>query len=139
MHGLKEALGSPGVGCNYSHLTVNDTWKAIQNFQGGNAIFTVPNTPIKCLGAPQKIMYLAEDYFRQVYCVACSVLYADMSSIHTLLLNFPVPTNRVLETCDDFEVKIIFHMRTSTFRMLARARFLGSQHFYKYICLSSLI
>ena len=54
------------MGCNYSHLTVNDTWKAIQNFQGGNAIFTVPNTPIKCLGAPQKIMYLAEDYFRQV-------------------------------------------------------------------------
>lgn len=65
VHGLKEALGTPGVGCNYSHLTVNDTWKAIQNFQGGNAIFTVPNTPIKCLGAPQKIMYLAEDYFRQ--------------------------------------------------------------------------
>ena len=71
MHGLKEALGTPGVGCNYSPLTVNDTWKAIQNFQGGNAIFTVPNTPIKCLGAPQKIMYLAEDYFRQVHFTTC--------------------------------------------------------------------
>lgn len=54
------------MGCNYSHMTVNDTWKAIQNFQGGNAIFTLPNTPIKCLGAPQKIMYLAEAYFREV-------------------------------------------------------------------------
>lgn len=63
--GLKEALGTPGVGCNYSPQTVTDTWKAIQNFEGGNAIFTLPNTPIKCLGAPQKIMYLAEDYFRK--------------------------------------------------------------------------
>ena len=25
--------------------------------------FTHPNTPIKCGGAPQKIMYLAEEYF----------------------------------------------------------------------------
>ena len=64
--GLPQALGTPGVGSNYSHLTVNDTWKAIQNFKGGNAIFTVPNSPIKCLGAPQKIMYLAEAYFREV-------------------------------------------------------------------------
>ncbi|KAJ7321490.1 hypothetical protein OS493_034544 [Desmophyllum pertusum] len=52
--GLKEALGTPGVGCNYSALTVNDTWKAIQNFEGGNAIFTLPNTPIKCFRCPTK-------------------------------------------------------------------------------------
>ena len=30
----------------------------------GNAIFTQPTTPIKCGGAPQKIAYLAADYFR---------------------------------------------------------------------------
>ena len=34
----------------------------MRNFKGGNAIFTNPNTPIKCGGAPQKIMYLAGDY-----------------------------------------------------------------------------
>ena len=33
---------------------------------GGNAIFTHPNTPIKCGGAPQKIMYLAEEAFRRI-------------------------------------------------------------------------
>ena len=33
-------------------------------FQGGNALFTLPNTPIKCAGAPQKIMYLAEEIFK---------------------------------------------------------------------------
>jgi hypothetical protein len=29
--------------------------------RGGKAIFTFPNTPIKCAGAPQKICYLAEE------------------------------------------------------------------------------
>ena len=41
------------------------TWKVLQNFKGGVALFTQPATPIKCGGAPQKIMYLADDYFRR--------------------------------------------------------------------------
>uniref|UniRef100_H0VZM0 Sulfide:quinone oxidoreductase, mitochondrial n=1 Tax=Cavia porcellus TaxID=10141 RepID=H0VZM0_CAVPO len=39
-------------------LRVEKTWKALQDFREGNAIFTFPNTPVKCAGAPQKIMYL---------------------------------------------------------------------------------
>ena len=64
--GLPEALHSEGVGCNYSASMVKDTWKNLQSFQGGNALFTHPNTPIKCPGAPQKIMYLTDDYLRKV-------------------------------------------------------------------------
>ena len=41
------------------------TWDAIQRFRAGSAIFTFPATPIKCAGAPQKIMYLAEEMFRR--------------------------------------------------------------------------
>ncbi|RWS14732.1 hypothetical protein B4U79_06115 [Dinothrombium tinctorium] len=63
--GLKEALNTEGVCSNYMVDTVTKTWKCIQNFKEGNAIFTFPNTPIKCAGAPQKIMYLADDYFRK--------------------------------------------------------------------------
>ncbi|MEL6189787.1 MAG: FAD/NAD(P)-binding oxidoreductase, partial [Myxococcota bacterium] len=63
--GLEESLGKNGVGSNYSYETVDFTWNAIRSFRGGHAIFTQPNTPIKCAGAPQKIMYLAEDYFRK--------------------------------------------------------------------------
>ncbi|XP_031564632.1 sulfide:quinone oxidoreductase, mitochondrial-like [Actinia tenebrosa] len=63
--GLPEALHTPGVGSNYSRDTVLDTWKNIQDFVGGNAIFTLPNTPIKCLGAPQKIMYITEEQIRK--------------------------------------------------------------------------
>ncbi|WP_339230558.1 FAD/NAD(P)-binding oxidoreductase [Oceanobacillus sp. FSL K6-2867] len=63
--GLKEAIGKDGVCSNYSYDYVSSTWESLQNFKGGNAIFTQPNTPIKCGGAPQKIMYLADDYFRK--------------------------------------------------------------------------
>lgn len=62
--GLPESIGKDGVCSNYSYQTVDSTWEFIRNFKGGNAIFTQPNTPIKCGGAPQKIAYLAEDYFR---------------------------------------------------------------------------
>lgn len=62
--GLSEAIGKNGVCSNYSYQYVDKTWQFIRKFNGGNAIFTQPSTPIKCGGAPQKICYLAEDYFR---------------------------------------------------------------------------
>lgn len=42
------------------------TWKALQEFKEGNAVFTFPNTPVKCAGAPQKIMYLSDAFLRKV-------------------------------------------------------------------------
>lgn len=63
--GLKEALGEDGVCSNYSYEHVDKTWQFIREFKGGTAIFTHPNTPIKCGGAPQKVMYLADDHFRK--------------------------------------------------------------------------
>ncbi|MBE9041061.1 NAD(P)/FAD-dependent oxidoreductase [Oscillatoriales cyanobacterium LEGE 11467] len=62
--GLPEALGKGGVTSNYSKEYAPYTWETLQNFQGGTAIFTFPATPIKCAGAPQKIMYLADDVFK---------------------------------------------------------------------------
>lgn len=63
--GLKESLGAGGVCSNYSYDTVDYTWQCLREFKGGRALFTLPNTAIKCGGAPQKIMYLAADYFRR--------------------------------------------------------------------------
>lgn len=63
--GLREGLGRHGVCSNYSFETVDFTREAIAGFKGGTAIFTHPSTPIKCGGAPQKIMYLADDYWRR--------------------------------------------------------------------------
>ncbi|MCK5829384.1 MAG: NAD(P)/FAD-dependent oxidoreductase [Methylococcales bacterium] len=63
--GLVESLGKNGVCSNYSADTVEYTWESIQKTESGNALFTQPPMPIKCAGAPQKIMYLAADRFRK--------------------------------------------------------------------------
>jgi sulfide:quinone oxidoreductase len=64
--GLAESVGKRGTGVvsNYSYETVASTWEAARSFRGGTALFTEPLTPVKCGGAPQKIMYLAEEAFR---------------------------------------------------------------------------
>ncbi len=61
--GLPEALGKNGVCSNYSYALVHKTWEFITRLNNGTALFTQPNTPVKCGGAPQKIAYLAEDHF----------------------------------------------------------------------------
>jgi len=66
--GLAESLGRKQVCSNYSYQHVDYTWETIRNFKHGTALFTHPATPIKCGGAPQKIMYLAEDWFRRTGC-----------------------------------------------------------------------
>lgn len=65
--GLEERVGKAGTGVvsNYSYDTVESTWEAIKAMKKGTALFTHPSTPIKCGGAPMKIMYLACDYWRK--------------------------------------------------------------------------
>ncbi len=63
IEGLKETLNKNGVCSNYSPDTAEYTWECIKNMTSGVALFTQPPMPIKCAGAPQKIMYLATDRF----------------------------------------------------------------------------
>ncbi|CAG0904678.1 unnamed protein product [Cyprideis torosa] len=59
--GLVNALQNDDRVCsNYSQKYVTKTFPAIQELKSGNALFVFPNSPIKCAGAPQKIMYLAD-------------------------------------------------------------------------------
>lgn len=64
VEGLEASLGKDGVVSNYAYDQCERTWEAIRTFRGGDAVFTMPPPPIKCAGAPQKIMYLADDQFR---------------------------------------------------------------------------
>ncbi len=63
--GLAGNVGSHGIASNYSYETVDSTWDALRHFKQGNAVFTFPNTAIKCAGAPQKIMWLADHWMRK--------------------------------------------------------------------------
>ncbi|WP_245811797.1 NAD(P)/FAD-dependent oxidoreductase [Actinophytocola xinjiangensis] len=63
--GLPEAVGRDGVSSNYGYELAPATWKFIRDLRSGTAVFTMPAGPIKCAGAPQKIAYLAADYWRE--------------------------------------------------------------------------
>ena len=92
--GLREALGSHGVCSNYSKDFAPYTWQSIQAFAGGNAVFTMPATPVKCGGAPQKVMYMADDVFkaksgvgvnsRVIFCTPLRSLFAVPAYARTL-------------------------------------------------------
>jgi len=80
--GLKETLGKNEVSCNYSFDHAPYTWEMIKNFKGGTAVFTNPVSPVKCGGAPHKIMYLACDYWRkQGILDKCNVHYLSGASV----------------------------------------------------------
>ena len=93
--GLPEALGTNGITSNYSKDLVDYTWKMIQTFSGGNAIFTFPDTPIKCAGAPQKIMYLADDVFKRS-AAATKVIYATATPGIFAIPTFAEPLRQVV-------------------------------------------
>jgi sulfide:quinone oxidoreductase len=63
--GMSEALDTPSVCSNYGYELAPHTWEAVRSLCSGTAVFTMPSGPIKCAGAPQKIAYLAADYWRQ--------------------------------------------------------------------------
>jgi len=63
--GLEGNLGKNGICSIYQFEDAEKTSQMIHAFKGGDAIFTMPPVPIKCAGAPQKIMYLAEEIFQK--------------------------------------------------------------------------
>lgn len=65
IEGLNDDLGKNGICSIYQFDQLDKTKEMLQSFSGGTALFVMPPTPIKCAGAPQKIMYLADTIFRK--------------------------------------------------------------------------
>ena len=63
--GLREALDTDGVGTIYDYDYCDKVYQNIQSLEKGRAVFTHPAGDVKCAGAPQKIMWMAEDYWRR--------------------------------------------------------------------------
>ncbi|BFZ62913.1 hypothetical protein YB2330_004023 [Saitoella coloradoensis] len=62
--GLPETLGKNGVSSIYSYDTCDVAQNDIKALKCGKAIFTQPAGVVKCAGAPQKVMWMAEDAWR---------------------------------------------------------------------------
>lgn len=107
--GLKETLGKNGVCSNYSFNHAPYTFECIKNFKGGKAIFHNPQTPVKCGGAPHKIMYMAADYFRKHNVLS----KADIQywSGAAKLFAVPVYEKTLLKVCERADIKLNFMVK----------------------------
>lgn len=107
VEGLKESLGTNGVCSNYTYETVPYTWQTLQSLKSGRAIFTFPSTPIKCAGAPQKIMWLAEHWLeKQGHRDDTEILFASAGGAI-----FGVPKYRAAleKLVDERKIETLFH------------------------------
>jgi sulfide:quinone oxidoreductase len=96
--GLEGTLGRDGVVSNYRYDLVDSTWRALEGFKGGNAVFTFPSTPVKCAGAPQKIMYLADDHLRRRGVrERSSVIWASAGASIFGVAHYAAPLRKVVE------------------------------------------
>lgn len=64
----KEIVGTNGISCLYTWEGAQKTEELMKKFceTGGKGVFTHPNTPVKCGGAPKKIQFLTDGYARKV-------------------------------------------------------------------------
>lgn len=67
IQGLPEALADSDslVSSIYGYDTCDKVFETVRKLGKGTACFTQPSGVIKCAGAPQKIMWLASDYWRR--------------------------------------------------------------------------
>lgn len=104
--GLTETLGENEVSSNYSFNTAPYTWELIKNFKGGTAVFTNPSTPIKCGGAPHKIMYLACDYWRKKGILdQCDVHYVSGAGV---IFGVPEYAETLKKKVAQYNIKVHF-------------------------------
>ena len=106
---LPDTLGQNAVTSNYTFKTAPYTWELIKNFKGGTAVFTNPPTPVKCGGAPMKIMWLACDYWRKKGILdKCNVQFLSGG---TILFGVPEYRKTLEKVAADYGVHLHFHTR----------------------------
>jgi sulfide:quinone oxidoreductase len=104
--GLPETLGKNNVCSNYSFQTAPYTFEVMKNFKGGKAIFHNPHTPVKCGGAPHKIMYMAADYWRKHGILGKSDIHYWSGAAK--LFAVAKYENTLLEVCKRADIKLHF-------------------------------
>jgi sulfide:quinone oxidoreductase len=102
--GLADTLGKNGVCSNYRPDMAEYSWRLIQDFRGGTALFTQPAMPIKCAGAPQKILYLMADHLRRRDRLTASTLEFCLAGDALFGVPFFVPP--LQKAVDEYGIKV---------------------------------
>ncbi|MGB7299402.1 MAG: TIGR01244 family sulfur transferase [Burkholderiaceae bacterium] len=104
--GLADTIGRNGVTSNYRYDLAPYTWKLVNSFRGGPALFTQPPVPFKCAGAPQKAMYLSADHWRR-----SGVLSATQVHFHSaggVLFGVPEYVPALMEYVQRYSIDLHF-------------------------------
>lgn len=107
-----DAIGSNGLASVYpSHLAAQATWQAMDAFRakGGEALMTLPATPLKCAGAPLKMTFMLVDRLREA-----GTRSASRVEFHSALGNvFSVEriNQDVLERWEALDVPVTFNSK----------------------------
>lgn len=93
----EEAIGTNGIGCVYLSDLEKGTargatqmWKWFNDLKEGaktkkqKVIYTQPDSPIKCGGAPQKMLYLSADYLKEAGLSADYQFYTGLKTLFHL-------------------------------------------------------
>lgn len=106
IQGLKDTLGKNGVCSNYRADMAEYAWELVRSFQGGTALFTQPAMPIKCAGAPQKIMYMMADHLRRAGRLGSSKLKFCLAGDALFGVPFFVPP--LQRAVDDYGIDVCY-------------------------------
>jgi len=111
IQGVQENLGKNGMVSIYQYDQLDACVKAIESFEGGTALFTMPPVPIKCAGAPQKIMYLADSIWRKKGVRSKSkIIFASAGASIFGIKEFAAALNKVIEKKEietRFQMKLV--------------------------------
>ena len=105
-------IGSYGLGCVYpSSQAAEATWNAMDAFRrkGGEALMTLPATPLKCAGAPLKMTFMIDDRLRQV-----GTRDRSKVTFHSAIDNiFSVPkvAENVVARWEKMDIPVIYHSK----------------------------
>jgi sulfide:quinone oxidoreductase len=129
--GLGEAMDKGVVCSNYTDP--EHTWEVLKNFKGGTALFTQPATTIKCGGAPQKIMYLAESHFHRAGVRdKTNVVFATPG---TTIFGVPEVKKTLLEIVDRKDINLRFGYKLEKVdgpNQIAWYSFMDHEHEYNH-------
>ena len=102
-------IGSKGLASVYHSPDMAEaTWQAMDEFRkkGGKALMTLPNTPIKCAGAPLKMTFMLANRMEQSGTLADSDI--RFHSAGTTVFSVPVINQEVLNRWEKIGIPVNF-------------------------------